>query len=69
VWRRADVARGIADLDEAIRLDPDLAAACRARGWAYQAGGDHDRANVDYEEAMRRYVDDCPLSLKALHSS
>jgi tetratricopeptide (TPR) repeat protein len=69
VWRNADFARGIADLDQAIRLDPDLVDAYKARGWAYQASGDYDRANIDYEEAVQRYVDDCPLSMKALHPS
>jgi hypothetical protein len=61
VWRRADFGRGIADLDKAIAIDPDLTDAYKARGWAYQASGDYDRANVDYEEAIRRFVDDCPL--------
>lgn len=69
VWRKADFSRGIADLDQAIRLDPDLIAAYKARGWAHQASGDYERANVDYEEASRRYVEDCPLSMKALHPS
>jgi len=69
VWRRADFKRGISDLDKAIALDPDLTAAYSARGWAYQASGNSDRANVDYEEAIRRNVDACPLSGQALHPS
>lgn len=67
VWRKADFERGIADLDTAIGLDSNLTAAYSARGWAYQASGDFDRANVDYEEAIRRNVDACPLSMPALH--
>lgn len=69
VWRRAEFKRGIADLDRAIELDPDLTAAYSARGWAYLASGDGDRADVDYEEAIRRNVDTCPLSSPALHPS
>jgi tetratricopeptide (TPR) repeat protein len=69
VWRQADFDRGIADLDKAITLDPDLTAAYSARGWAYQASGDFERGNIDYEEAIRRNVDACPLSTPALHPS
>ena len=45
--------RAIADLNEAIRLDPKLAMAHNNRGAAYNEQGDNDRAIADYNEAIR----------------
>jgi tetratricopeptide (TPR) repeat protein len=45
--------RAIADLTEAIRLDPAYAAAYNERGLAYSGKGDYDRAIADYSEGMR----------------
>ena len=44
---------GLADLDEAIRLDPKFAAAHLARASAYSERKDNDRALVDLDEAIR----------------
>jgi tetratricopeptide (TPR) repeat protein len=43
----------IANFDEAIRLDPKIAAAYNDRGILYQAKGDYDKAIADYDEAIR----------------
>lgn len=43
----------IKDLDEAIRLAPDLAAAYNNRGVAYQKKRDFRRALADYDQAAR----------------
>jgi tetratricopeptide (TPR) repeat protein len=43
----------IADLDEAIRLDPKLATAYGIRGFAYNSKGQRDRAIADLDEAIR----------------
>src|SRR5262249_54047897 len=43
----------ITDYNEAIRLDPTLAAAFNHRGNAHYAKGDDDRAIADYNEAIR----------------
>jgi tetratricopeptide (TPR) repeat protein len=45
--------RAIADLNEAIRLDPKYAEAYSGRGLAYGNKGDLDRAIADYSEAIR----------------
>ena len=50
-----DYDRAIADYDEAIRLDPKIAA---ARGNAYCAKGDFNDAIMDYDEVKRRCVSD-----------
>ncbi|MGA2125008.1 MAG: tetratricopeptide repeat protein [Xanthobacteraceae bacterium] len=50
---KGDHDRAIADLDEAIRLDPRLAFAFNSRGNVYHARGDYDRAIADYNEAIR----------------
>src|SRR5436190_12149678 len=47
-----DHTRAIAELDEAIRLDPKLVAAYWQRGIAYANKGDHTRAIADYEQAL-----------------
>ncbi|MDR1837380.1 MAG: tetratricopeptide repeat protein [Treponema sp.] len=43
----------IAELTQAIRLDPNLAEAYYNRGNAYHLKGDYDRAIADYEAALR----------------
>jgi tetratricopeptide (TPR) repeat protein/serine/threonine protein kinase len=48
-----DHSRAIAAFDEAIRLDPKLAAGYWLRGVSRAIKGDHDRAISDYEEAIR----------------
>jgi len=50
---QGDLDRAIADLSEAIRLDPKLAMAFNNRGAAYNEQGDNDRAIADYNEAIR----------------
>ena len=49
---KKDYDRGIADFNEAIRLDPSLAEPYNNRGCAYQDKGDYDRAIADYSEAI-----------------
>jgi tetratricopeptide (TPR) repeat protein len=43
----------IAELDEAIRLDPTRANSFFMRGAAYEAKGEHDKALTDLDEAIR----------------
>ncbi|MBR1246084.1 tetratricopeptide repeat protein [Bradyrhizobium sp. AUGA SZCCT0169] len=50
---RGDNHRAIADLNEAIRLDPKLAMAFNNRGAAYNEQGDNERAIADFNEAIR----------------
>jgi len=50
---KGDFDRAIADLSEAIRLDPKYAEAYYGRGLAYGNKGDLDRAIADYSEAIR----------------
>jgi hypothetical protein len=50
---KRDYDRAIADLNEAIRLDPKLSRPFHNRGYAYSAKGDNDRAIADYTEAIR----------------
>jgi tetratricopeptide (TPR) repeat protein len=50
---QGDNDRAIADLNEAIRLDPKLGMAYNNRGAAYNEQGDNDRAIADYNEAIR----------------
>ena len=48
-----DSEHAMADLNEAIRLDPTLAMPHNNRGAAYNEQGDNDRAIADYNEAIR----------------
>jgi tetratricopeptide (TPR) repeat protein len=52
-YAKGDYDRAIADLNEAIRLDPKYAAAFKQRGSAHAAKGDQDDAIADYNEAIR----------------
>jgi tetratricopeptide (TPR) repeat protein len=53
-YSRGDYVTAIADFTEAIRLDPDYAAAYNKRGLAYHDGKkDYDRAIADYTQAIR----------------
>src|SRR6478752_3135348 len=50
---KGDLDRAFADLDQAIRLDPNDAPAYANRGMIYQARDDLDHAVADYDEAIR----------------
>jgi lipoprotein NlpI len=50
---KGDNDRAMADLNEAIRLNPKLAMAFNNRGAAYNERGDNDRAIADFNEAIR----------------
>src|SRR5882757_11351940 len=53
-WRaKGELARAIADYDEAIKADPQQSAAFNNRGIAYAAGNDYDKALADYDEAVK----------------
>lgn len=52
LFNAGDIDRAIVDLDEAIRLDPKLAAAYINRGLIYAQKRDHARAMADYDEAI-----------------
>src|SRR5215207_5564629 len=52
-WRaKGELARAIADYDEAIKADPQQPAAYNNRGIAYAAAADYDRAIADYDKAI-----------------
>jgi tetratricopeptide (TPR) repeat protein len=51
-YRGGDFRQAIADLDQAIRLDPKDAKAYNIRGNAWDYLGDSDRALADYDEAI-----------------
>lgn len=53
-WRaKGELDRAFADLDEAIRLDPNYSIAYYNRGLVWRDKGDLDRAIADYTEAIR----------------
>ncbi len=52
-YRAGDFPRAIANLDEAIRLDPNDARAYNVRGNAWDEIGGFDNALADYDEAIR----------------
>ena len=52
-YDRQDYDRAIIDLNEAVRLDPQLYFAYINRGSAYLFKKDYDRAIVDFEQALR----------------
>ena len=47
----AEYDRAIADLTEAVRLDPKLGVAYYGRGVAYQKKGEETKADEDFERA------------------
>ena len=51
---RGNYDRAIADFIEALRLDPDAAAAYYRRGLSYAEKGEPQQAVLDYTEALRR---------------
>ena len=59
-----DFERGIADYDQAIRLNPTMAVAFDNRGVAYSNKKQFERAIADYDEAIRLN----PNSAMALHN-
>ena len=50
---KGDLAKAIADYNDAIKADPQQSAAYNNRGIAYAAGGAYDKAIADYDEAIR----------------
>jgi lipoprotein NlpI len=50
---KGDLDRALADLNQAIRLDPKFALAYNNRGLAWEDKGELDRALADYNEAIR----------------
>jgi tetratricopeptide (TPR) repeat protein len=52
-YERSQYDRAIRGYTEAIRLDPDYAAAFKDRGNAYRRKHEYDRAIQDYDEAIR----------------
>ncbi len=50
---KGEVARALADYDEAVRLDPGYAGVFNNRGVTLHDRGDLDRAFADYDEAIR----------------
>jgi tetratricopeptide (TPR) repeat protein len=50
--------KALADLNEAIRLDPEHAAWYSSRATAYDRLGEYDRAIGDYDQALRRDATD-----------
>ena len=55
VWKeQGDYEKALADLNEAIRLDPDRPAYFSNRGMVYDRLEEYDRAIGDYNEALRR---------------
>jgi tetratricopeptide (TPR) repeat protein len=50
---RGDYDRAIEEYTQAIRLDPNYAAAYNNRGWAYNGKGDYDRGIADCTQAIR----------------
>lgn len=49
---KQDLARATPYLDRAVQLDPASARAHHLRGLAYQAGGDNQRAVIEYRKAL-----------------
>src|SRR5215217_5133218 len=53
-WKaKGELAKAIADYDEAIKADPQQSAAYNNRGIAYAAASNYDKALADYDEAVR----------------
>jgi Tol biopolymer transport system component/Flp pilus assembly protein TadD len=58
---RGEYDRAVAELDEAIDLQPDHGKAYQLRGSAYAEMGELDRAIADYDEAIRLMPDSAEL--------
>jgi tetratricopeptide (TPR) repeat protein len=56
-YNKDDYDRAIADYDQAIKLQPDLADAYCNRGYAYEGKDDHDRAIADFDQAIKLQPD------------
>ena len=53
-WKaKGEIAKAIADYDEAIKADPQQSAAFNNRGIAFAAAGDYEKAVADYDEAVK----------------
>src|ERR1700709_1240603 len=53
-WKaKGEIAKAIADYDEAIKNDPQQSAAYNNRGIAYAAAADYEKAIADYDEAVK----------------
>jgi Flp pilus assembly protein TadD len=50
---KGDIDKAIADLDEAIRLDPDDANTYQYRGLAYEKKGEKAKAEADFAQAKK----------------
>ena len=64
-WNQGQTERAIADLDEAIRLDPRDAEAYLSRGSLYEELGNAAAARADYQSALK-IVPDHPEAREAL---
>ena len=51
--KQGDYRKAIEQFNEAIRIDPQYAAAYYNRGWAYGNLGQYERAIQDFDEAIR----------------
>src|SRR5437763_4529591 len=52
-WKaKGELAKAIADYDEAIKHDPQQAAAYNNRGIAFVSAADYDNAITDYDQAI-----------------
>ena len=63
LWQlKEDHDKAIADYNDAIRLDPTLAAAYNNRGEAWRSKKDYDKAVADYNEAIRLEIQAKPCN-------
>ena len=60
-YNRSEWTKAIADLSEALALDPNCAEAHNSRGSLYDNMGQHDKAIADYTEAVRLDPKDASL--------
>jgi len=63
-YDKGDYDHAIADLNEAIRLDPKNAPAYNYQGTAYAMKGDYNRAVQDYDQAIRLHPKNFDFYLK-----
>jgi tetratricopeptide (TPR) repeat protein len=55
--RKGDYDRALADLNEAIRLDPNSAVAYNSRGIAYRLRANHGHSRADYDRAIADHTE------------